>query len=400
MEDLKPIVSSKNIVKEESYFNIKSDKGNTFTINLKNYSQFILINSMFQNNGIKTDYEKKYSLNDFKNNKFLSICESIDEVCEQLIIEFKKENNKKIVEENNNIHIIIPIEFIRIKEIKLTLDQKKISEKELINNLLIDYNNFKNDFKEKYNKLLDENQNLNEKINKLLDENENLNEKINKLSQDNIQLKKNNEDMNEKINFLIQENKKINDKYMNLQEILNPFENSLIIKNNKNKINYLIKWIKQKTNKDKINFDLIFTMSKNGNDSDDFHKYCDNKGPTLILIKTKKNQIFGGFTSLNWNKEYEGVKDPSNQTFIFSLDLFKKFDMINKEKQAIQNHSLYGPNFGNADIYLKKNMKDGVCFANENCNYLSNNNIELIGEKGKRISFQTEELEVYKVIYE
>jgi len=392
MESIIPIHPEKNSCKEENTFNILSDKGNSFSINLKNYSKFILINSLFQKNGLKSEYEKKFVLNDFKNNKLLSICESIDEIYEQLIVEFKKENNKKVIEESDNIHIIIPIDFIKIKEIKLTLDKKKLSDKETINNLLIDFNNFKND-------IID----IKEKYNKLLDENKNLNEKINKLSQDNIQLKKNNEEMNEKINMLIQEIKKTNDKYMDLQEQLknkNYFKNSLIIKNDRLKTDYLIKWIKQKTNKDKINFELIFTMSKNGNDSDNFHKYCDNKGPTLTLIKTEKNQIFGGFTPLNWNKgNGVTIKDPSNQTFIFSLDLLKKFDMIDKEKIAIGHYDSYGPFFGARDISLEKNMKKGDCYANVRCNFLSNNNIELTGEKGNDISFQTEELEVYKVIY-
>ena len=44
-------------------------------------------------------------------------------------------------------------------------------------------------------------------------------------------------------------------------------------------------------------------------------------------------------------------------------------------------------------------MKEGTCFANDKCNFLSNNNLELTGEKGDHISFQTEELEIYKVIY-
>ena len=102
MESITPILPEKNTVKEESTFNIISDKGNFFTISLKNYSQFIQINSFFQKNGLKTEYEKKFILND------LSICESIDEIYEQLIIEFKKETNKKLIEESNNIHIIIP----------------------------------------------------------------------------------------------------------------------------------------------------------------------------------------------------------------------------------------------------------------------------------------------------
>ena len=50
-------------------------------------------------------------------------------------------------------------------------------------------------------------------------------------------------------------------------------------------------------------------MSIHGYSSYDFHKYCDNAGPTLILIKTTKDKIFGGFTPLNWKEENEkGIK--------------------------------------------------------------------------------------------
>ena len=367
-----PSIPEKLIVKNEYTFNITSDKGNSFTINLKNYSQYILVHSEFKNELLITEYENKYFLKDFKDNKFLSICDSIDEIYEQLILEIKKQNNIKIIEEDSKINIIIPIEIVKIKEIKLTLEKKIISDKELINNLINDYKNFKTEIEEKYNKLLIENQNL----------------------------KKNYDEVIEKINFLTNEIKKINDEKKLLQEQNNDISNSLIIKNDVKKQNYIINWIKEKTKKDMIKFDLIFTMSKNGNKSADFHRHCDNKGPTLTLIKTTKNQIFGGFTPLNWNKDNgKRIIDPSNQTFIFSLDLFKKFDMIDKTKDAIYYDSDCGPDFGNCDILLKSNMKEGKCCANEYCNFLSNNNIELTGEKGNYISFQTEELEIYKVIY-
>ena len=73
--------------------------------------------------------QKKFYLNDFKNNKLLSLCESIDEIYDQLILEFKKDNKKAIVEENNKIIIIIPIEIVKIKEIKIILDKKIYSKK-------------------------------------------------------------------------------------------------------------------------------------------------------------------------------------------------------------------------------------------------------------------------------
>jgi len=39
-------------------------------------------------------------------------------------------------------------------------------------------------------------------------------------------------------------------------------------------------------------------MSKDGDQSKDFHNNCDNKDPTLILVETIKGYIFGGYTPL------------------------------------------------------------------------------------------------------
>ena len=44
-------------------------------------------------------------------------------------------------------------------------------------------------------------------------------------------------------------------------------------------------------------------------------------------------------------------------------------------------------------------MKQGYSYANSSCNFLSNNNLELTGGKGENEKFDTEELEVYRVIY-
>ena len=140
-------------------------------------------------------------------------------------------------------------------------------------------------------------------------------------------------------------------------------------------------------------------MSLNGSNYDDFYKLCENQGSTLILIKTTKNKIFGGFTPLNWKKCNNKIYDKSNQTFIFSLNLLKKFDMIDKNKYAILFSDSYGPQFGDLDFALKRDIKEGLTFANPFCNFLSDNNLELTGGKGDNEQFVTEELEIYKVIF-
>ena len=178
-------------------------------------------------------------------------------------------------------------------------------------------------------------------------------------------------------------------------------ETSSIINNDIPKQSIILEWIKDKIKKTSIEFELIFKMSINGNSAYDFHEHCDDVGPTLILIKTTKDKIFGGFTPLNWKEENEkGVKyDESNETFIFSLNLMKKYDMIDfKNKEAIKCWNKMGPIFSN-DFGLFENLKKGESYANVYSNFLFKNKLELTGGKGKSKKFETKELEVYRVIY-
>ena len=181
-------------------------------------------------------------------------------------------------------------------------------------------------------------------------------------------------------------------------EIFYLFKSSILKDNIAKKIS-ILNWIKEKTHtKDIIKSELVFKMSENGESWEDFHKYCDNKGPTLVLIKTTKDKIFGGFTPLNWKKEENTyIKDISNQTFIFSLNLNKKFDMKNFEQKALRYKTKFGPIFGDKDIALNENMKSGISFTNKNCNFLSNNNLELTGGNGESETFENEEVEVFKI---
>jgi hypothetical protein len=176
------------------------------------------------------------------------------------------------------------------------------------------------------------------------------------------------------------------------------FNKSSIIMNDIKKQNAIINWIKEKINTNLIKFELIFKMSENGTKSDDFHKKCDNKGPTLILIKTTKNQTFGGFTPLNWNNHQGYCFDKSKKTFIFSLDLMKVYNMKSEKTVAIICKE-EGPIFGCDDFMLTEDLKKGKTFANKYCNFIFNNNLELTGGKGNDEQFQVEEFEVYKVIY-
>ncbi len=46
---------------------------------------------------------------------------------------------------------------------------------------------------------------------------------------------------------------------------------------------------------------LIYRASEHGYTAESFHEYCDDKGPTLIVIKSSEGWIFGGYTTQSWS---------------------------------------------------------------------------------------------------
>ena len=45
---------------------------------------------------------------------------------------------------------------------------------------------------------------------------------------------------------------------------------------------------------------LLYRGSKDGWAHADFHRLCDNKGPTVTLVKSSAGRISGGFTTVSW----------------------------------------------------------------------------------------------------
>ena len=375
------LIISKNISKSNNTndintynFTIISDNNKLYNITFENLHSHIKINANHKNKYYNEEYEKIFYLNDLKKNELFSLGNTIDEKYKKMINIIIHNNNKILIEQYNQINIIIPQEDINSKQLNLSIPININNNKEMNQQLL----NKLNYLNEENNKLKYELKCYNEKNNNILKD------EINKYV-DTINI------MNEQGSILL-----------NLFGNIKIFNLSSIIKNNIEKIKLIIDLIKQKTNKNNIKFELIFKMSEQGSNSKDFHKYCDNQGPTLLLIETKDNKIFGGFTSLNWKlpENIERLIDSSDSTFLFSLSpKKKKFDMINKLDYAIRNDKDFGPIFGNFDLSLSGNMTRGGTFANNLCNFFSNNYLELTGDSGVTTDFDVKEFEVYKVIY-
>jgi hypothetical protein len=62
---------------------------------------------------------------------------------------------------------------------------------------------------------------------------------------------------------------------------------------------------------------LIYKASSHGFDANAFHNYCNNQGPTMTIIQSNNNYIFGGYTAIGWTSDGSYKNDPT--AFLFTL---------------------------------------------------------------------------------
>ena len=375
----------KEEIKKENSYTIISDKNHSFNLNIQNLNFSIKIIAIYQDDIIKQIYEKKMLLEELKKNKFLGLCDSIDEIYDELTHNLSK-NQTKILEETNQIYISIPIDHLKIKEILFVIEEKLKDDKEKIQELILIVTNLKQEIKElKNNKNNDEFSKLNEKIITLEKENSKLNAKI-------ITLEKENSKINEELNsykiflpYLVKYKKKSDDDDNKMIRNLD----SLIIGNNE-KYNITLKnWINPNI---KIKSQLLYRKSRDGDDFQTFHKLCDNKGgSTLILIKLDNGNILGSYTVLDCDSKSEW-KDDLNM-FAFSLTENVKCIKNNNNTFGIYCNPNYGPHTA-IHYFNDQNKKMKVTYINVGYNSFNESN-KLSKEKGY---FNTQEVEIFKIL--
>ena len=156
----------------------------------------------------------------------------------------------------------------------------------------------------------------------------------------------------------------------------------------------------------KIKYKLIYRCSKHGDTAKNFHLKCDYIGPNIVLIKTKKNFIFGGVTSKSWKHLLKDIKkdEPEYGTeikdekaFGFSLNLKKIYKNGKPNEFAIFCNNNYGPVFKNNyfKIFNECLKNGGICGKIEESNFIGQEkNYEFNGEEEK---FEVEDIEVFQI---
>ena len=314
------------------------------------------------NNNNEIYYEGKYTLEQLIiNNKFFNVFDSVDEVINEIINLFDDnlEENINIYFENNNFYKLLlklkfPILIKNNKVIILELFCKGINDKNI--------NSFF------YKEIL------------LLQKSDNL------LCKEIEELKKQNEIINNrlfKLENLIQKENLINNNNNKIENFFNNIDKEIINKNNINSFLLYkkedIDFLNNRLLQDKdipigknVKYKLLYRCSKDGQNSKDFHKLCDNYPQTLTVIKTVKGKIFGGYTEQTWkdennNKEKSGTLKKDNKAFLFSLNK-KKIYNIYYDQNAIWCNESNGPCFygkGNFTIYTMDKLINGIMTTNK-----------------------------------
>ncbi|KAJ5066103.1 pep-cterm sorting domain-containing protein [Anaeramoeba ignava] len=318
--------------------------------------------SLFEKDSIsKQDFDKLKQFEIFLPNSFLVNLE-------KPLLEIKK---KQVVVLNNQI-------IVKQKENR---QMKKENE------------NLKTEIEDKWKKELDKKDKENEQMKKEIKEketkigmtekeNENLKSEIEKRDQEIIE--KTNENMKLKlenkqsaIQINLQKKEEIENKHEN--DLINSLKDSEIIKDIEH-AKKLQEWINDNDFFSKMK--KGFSAKRDGFSCQKWHDKCDNQGKTLVIIKTKQNFIFGGFTQVGftndkskWKKEDRNfangyIIDPNS--FIFSLRNDKnnrkpeKFSIRQDQQQnAIGYDETEGPSFGEGgfgnwpDFHLNINLNSG-----------------------------------------
>jgi hypothetical protein len=137
---------------------------------------------------------------------------------------------------------------------------------------------------------------------------------------------------------------------------------------------------------------LLYKASSDGFSASTFHSLCDNKGPTLTVIRAN-NRISGGYTSESWASRNTYVNVNVGNAFLFSINSenVKKYYNRNGSNYSMFDHNSYGPTFGGGhDLYISNMSNENNYSYNNKHSYELDNNL-LFGS----YNFRVDDIEIY-----
>jgi len=97
--------------------------------------------------------------------------------------------------------------------------------------------------------------------------------------------------------------------------------------------------------------EVLYIASRDGETGVDFHRECDNQGPTVVIVEATTGAVFGGYTDATWSNSNKYVR--STESFLFRLrPSFKLYPLkAGQEAYAIYDEKNHGPIFGRSSSH-------------------------------------------------
>ena len=337
-----------------------------FTFDLTYDEEGININGKDENN-LNEIYEASFTLKYLVEiNNIFKLFNKTKE-CYDYLLKLIKNKKFRVEKESNKYLIIFVVKnFIseNEEEIKLFLNAKNLD----INTIIKNCNQTIKELRNEISSLKDEISNLRN----IADEYKSFKNNINSIIDERIKIEK--EKGKEKGNKIFYD--------VNFSSILTSFDEKIYFQN-------LIEC---------KNLKLLYRLMRDGSEPSDFHRLCDNKGPTLTIFKSDNNRKFGGYLSKNWESQGEWKKD--DNIFLFSVDLRKKYKIKNNISSSYYCLNKIGPCFKSFGYQNYGNLlQKDKCFEHDltgkyeiNEGYIK---YEISGTQTQ--TFLCKDIEVYKI---
>ncbi|KAJ5075443.1 pep-cterm sorting domain-containing protein [Anaeramoeba ignava] len=275
-------------------------------------------------------------------------------------IEIKKENLIDLLIISNKFQLNLLYNYIENQIIKIINEENKIENK----NKKIEKQKQKQEINQKNQEIEQKNKENEKQKQEIQKQKQEVQEQKQEIDQKNKEIEEQKQEINQ-MKPIYEEMKPI---YEEIKKLQKTFSDSEIIKEIE-----MMKRLKEWINDDEFFYKMKkgFSTKKDGFTGNKWHSICDNKGKTLIIIKTTDNYIFGGFTQVGFISGSDGDYIKDSNAFIFSLknpknDLPQKFEIQeNREDYAILYDSSEGPRFGdnrgqyNTDIRIFSDLQSG-----------------------------------------
>ena len=258
--------------------------------------------------------------------------------------ELLKSNQNILFTKNNNISQLL---------LQISKNEQEIKQNE---NKIKNNKNILQSIEQEKNNLIDKKKILSEKFHESFKEYESMLDIINyEISEKNDTLKELYNNLTDKVlvrNSLEEKLDTLEEK--SIIEVPKIRMKSSILDNNDNKILLLTKWLSGIDMGEVKKIKLIYSAEDHDFDSFSFHEICGNEDirNTLIIIKTEKDDIIGGFTFASWRAN--SLISYDDKAFVFNLNKEMKM-RVSSPSNAIHSRINDGPIFGMYDLIVNLN---------------------------------------------